>query len=546
MNNYKNTILYLALLATCPAWGQQTKKDSTLNRTVVVENQYNPEVMDAFKVNVLPSIEEPVISKKEISYATTIQQFNNWNPQIMRPISKEITLTPAKRGYLRGAYGNRNNVDLKGAYLWNITNRDQLDVMASLYGHSGNMKVENRDEKWDSRFFRTDASLNYIHNFKNVDFKIGGEFASQVFNYMRGINTPDINTNQHFYTGGARIDVTSNNEDSRFMYGIGTGLDIFQRKHAYNVMTTGSEDKLHTTAFFAGKIKESQRVGIKFSMDNVMYNTNNHDLTLLKFNPYYQLSNENIRLNAGLNIDIQTSYGSRFRISPDVNFDFTFAESYMITAKLTGHTQLNDYHQLNTLSPYWINETDLNTTYIPFDASLSLQGAPTGGIKFNIFGGYRIIKDELFANTKIEKDDIAFTGFEQKDANAAYVGATLDLGFSDFLDFHLGGEYFAWDVEKDMQWILAYKPQFTIDFSAEAKIIEHLSLGLNYNYEGRKEILGERANAVNDLSVKANYRILKNFDVFATVNNILNKTYYTTTGCPSQGFYVMGGVSFQF
>ena len=29
-----------------------------LERTVVVENQYNPEVMDAFKVNVLPKVEE--------------------------------------------------------------------------------------------------------------------------------------------------------------------------------------------------------------------------------------------------------------------------------------------------------------------------------------------------------------------------------------------------------------------------------------------------------------------------------------------------------
>ena len=35
------------------------KKDSVLNRTIVVENQYNPEVMDAFKINVLPEVAEP-------------------------------------------------------------------------------------------------------------------------------------------------------------------------------------------------------------------------------------------------------------------------------------------------------------------------------------------------------------------------------------------------------------------------------------------------------------------------------------------------------
>lgn len=41
-----------AVLPLVPAVAQQADKDSTLNRTVVVENQYHPEVMDAFKVNV--------------------------------------------------------------------------------------------------------------------------------------------------------------------------------------------------------------------------------------------------------------------------------------------------------------------------------------------------------------------------------------------------------------------------------------------------------------------------------------------------------------
>ncbi len=32
-------------------------KSSTLNRTVVVENEYNPNIMDASKINVLPRVE---------------------------------------------------------------------------------------------------------------------------------------------------------------------------------------------------------------------------------------------------------------------------------------------------------------------------------------------------------------------------------------------------------------------------------------------------------------------------------------------------------
>ena len=43
----------LAFLPLSAAYAQQ---DSTLNRTVVVENEYNPHIMDASKINVLPKV----------------------------------------------------------------------------------------------------------------------------------------------------------------------------------------------------------------------------------------------------------------------------------------------------------------------------------------------------------------------------------------------------------------------------------------------------------------------------------------------------------
>ena len=45
-------------LITIPNWVQaQTQaKDTTLSRTVVVEQEYNPDIIDASKVNVLPKV----------------------------------------------------------------------------------------------------------------------------------------------------------------------------------------------------------------------------------------------------------------------------------------------------------------------------------------------------------------------------------------------------------------------------------------------------------------------------------------------------------
>ena len=54
----------LGMMALTAAYAQQNNTE--LERTVVVENQYNPTVMDASKINVLPKVEEPSVPKSII------------------------------------------------------------------------------------------------------------------------------------------------------------------------------------------------------------------------------------------------------------------------------------------------------------------------------------------------------------------------------------------------------------------------------------------------------------------------------------------------
>ena len=57
---------------------------------------------------------------------------------------------------------------------------------------------------------------------------------------------------------------------------------------------------------------------------------------------------------------------------------------------------------------------------------------------------------------------------------------------------------------------------------------------------------GERADAVSDLYVSAQYELFRNILVYARLNNLLNKNYQYYEGCPAQGFNFLGGVSFRF
>lgn len=43
---------------------QQQAKDSTVNRTVIVEQEYNPDILDASKINVLPKVSRQLPAKE--------------------------------------------------------------------------------------------------------------------------------------------------------------------------------------------------------------------------------------------------------------------------------------------------------------------------------------------------------------------------------------------------------------------------------------------------------------------------------------------------
>ena len=90
-------------LITIPNWVQaQTQaKDTTLSRTVVVEQEYNPDIMDASKVNVLPRVEPPTVSKKAVEYDATLMPATQIPAGIMQAYTGKETQAKALPGYVR-------------------------------------------------------------------------------------------------------------------------------------------------------------------------------------------------------------------------------------------------------------------------------------------------------------------------------------------------------------------------------------------------------------------------------------------------------------
>ena len=531
----KSIIIAIGLGGLCmhPAYAQE-QSDTTLNRTVVVENQYNPEVMDAFKINVLPEVEEPAMPKQHIDYATSLRPFSAWGFTPMRAMTSDEKQQEAPRGYARAAYGTRNNVDARLSYLWDISRRDNVSFNASFYGMNGDVSSAFADaDDWKSRFYRTDVALGYQHDFRKVSLGIGGAFASQVFNYMPIAGEEDeeafVQGRQRYTLGEGYLRLASVEGELPIEFSFQTGLRSFSRAYDIYLMGNGSENNVHTLGFVSGTISEGQRVGIGFEMNNLIHDVSQTDYTLLQLNPHYIFEGEHIRLRAGMHVDAQFGHSGRLMVSPDVKFDVVFADSYRVYVHATGGTGLNDFRQLNELSPYWMQALQMKSTYTPVDLQTGLKGSPIPGLNFRLYGGYRVVKNEVFKGypSSMVRDFLyAYVPFAQEKAKVGYGGMGLAYQYKDWIDIELGGLYSHWDVKEGMDALLYLKPQFALDASIRANL--------------------ERAEDVNALSLSAGYEFFNRLNVFVGVNNLLNRTYLTETGYPVQGFNVMAGVSVRF
>ena len=390
---------------------------------------------------------------------------------------------------------------------------------------------------------------------------VGGDFASQVFSYMPNLFESFLQSeekteapsfgHQLFMSGGGYVGVSSVKDALPVEFAFQTGYKMFNRKHGIYIPEGISESVVNTKGYISAGIDDRQDIGVTFGMDNVFYDKSFSSYSLIKLRPYYSVKTESVSFTAGVNVDFQISNDGGLKLSPDVRFDYTFADNYLLYVHVTGNTRLNDFGTINGFSPFWVQSPiynsplQLNTTYTPYDAKIGLKASPFTGFGLGIYGGYRETRNELFSMPYSDEGGI-YNRIAQAKARVAYSGLSVDYSFRDILDFGLNGNFYSWDVQKEMEKLLWLKPLYSIGFNARAKVFKGFHAMAQYNYEGRKKTLGIKADAVNELNIGAEYLFNDRVNVFLKLNNLLNKNYVTESGYPVQGFNVMAGVSLNF
>lgn len=584
----------LAFLGTAAGVSAQedTSKEKNLNREMTLEREYDPTVQDASKVNTLPVIKEPAVKKMPINYATFT---------VPADPEKEMSLLPSgsimtdiqynkRRGYFNFGAGTYLNLNGDLGYHILSTDKDKLNVWFSHRSTNGKVKYIQLDEKVKAKLNDNMGGLNFSHAFDKLSLNMGVKYGYSGFNYYGlpidrikmsltdpGTTTStfgDLETNQVNQTIQVKAGVESK-EDAPVGYLLEVDYINFSHKYAMNKELDGPTEntvdvKFDLNAGFGG----NQKIGLGGNVEYFNYNLplsgftepylffeNHAEATL---SPYYKVMGDNWNIKLGVNAMFITGENKKVMASPNIEADVEVADKTVLYALATGKLYSNSMYETSQINRY-INPTEeLLPSRNFLDATIGIKSGVAPGFWFDVFGGYKVTKNDVFFVPSIGYTADNFANVSnafQADADKFFIGANLKYSYQQMFDINLKGVYNSWKVKnkalaeelkRDMEFKAYGKPEMEITAGVAVHPIEKLTVSLDYYLATGRQMLDLRTlqnvkmKNINELNLTGSYAFSDTFGFYVKLNNVLFQKYEVLYGYPLQSFSAMVGVNINF
>lgn len=560
------------------------EEEKNLNREMTLEREYDPSVQDANKVNTLPAVKQPTVTKRSIDYATFTVPTEPEKQLTTLPSGKIMTDMEynRRRGYLNLAAGMHLNIDGDFGYHILDTEKDRLDFSFSHRSTNGNIDYIQIDQDVKAKLNDNLGRLAYRHVFDKAIFNIGAKYGYSGFNYYGlPVSDPehletelekiDRETNQVNQTIGANIGVESK-EGASFGYLFDLDYINFSHKYgaakAFDGPTENTFDlRFNLFAPFGGNQQiglGGQAVYFNYSLPDEGCEFKNHaEVTL---NPYYRVEGENWKVKLGAKVMFVTGDDSEFMASPDIAADVKLAEKTQLYLNAGGKLYSNSMYEMAQLNRY-INPTEeVAPSRNWLDGVLGIRSGVVPGFWFDVFAGYKMTSsDVLFLPSRgIKLDEFGNFSEVERFVNTKqfYAGVNLKYSYLQYLDLRLKGVYNHWTADYDDSEPLnggvlpeiehAWgKPTAEITAGVTVRPIKNLALDLDYylatdRYSATRRGEDIKLDNINELNLRATYTFSPTIGVNVRLNNLLAQKYDIYYGYPAQGFNLMAGVNLNF
>ncbi|MGB0837785.1 MAG: hypothetical protein ACPGRE_06765 [Flavobacteriaceae bacterium] len=544
--------------------------DSLNTQVINVKTSYNPQVEEAYRIqsdvnNADLETAKPQTLNYQILPVTVASTFN---PQKGSIYKLPIFERPRDfQNYLYTGYGSNGLPEFIGLFQ-KQAGEQYFDLSTFYYGaqngipdltqdaisHRGDLKLSHQTEgkliHWNNAlsysfrgqtWYGTPTTINeqdldlinQLHNSQGVALNLKADF-------------------QDFFFQKSHLDIQTNfdNFDSQeFITNLGIGWDLEWNDTEVQIPLNF---RYQNTSF--ARTYADPEIDNPYTYQNFDMSTG-ASLAWSSWNKFY--------LSAGFDMhffqDLNSSEGN-FYFIPEVLARFNASDSFVLGAQLKGDFNPNSIGQFNHMNPYLAPSYDLKPTYSSYDAQVQFASSFSNRFELGLNIGYK--------NTE---DQVVFS------KNEALVNPVYAYQFGNSFQALYDGvktTYFEFLVEGQLtdELLLEFSAQYndyqmeTLDyFYNQAPFKSFLRL----NYQGAKwdsqfTLFGNsksydrymQAGAIDydlvenegfvDINLQFNYHFSRQFSVHLKLNNLLNNNYQEFSDYQTQGFQILGGLSYKF
>lgn len=543
----KNQILFslLFLLPLCS--NAQTTSPDSISRTVTVESVYNPVLVSAEKRLFLPEDQQVEIEKSAAVYADNVQNISSFSRTPL--FAKGVQLEEAKNypGYLRLGVGNRWNVDALAALRHNLGKSNVVDLWMSHDGHKGNIPYE--DTKWKSMLYNLETGASFTHKGKTGPMvKAELDAALHTYNYIVTNSQQAVVDRQKARNLGGALTIAGEWKDftpERDANYFGA-VDFHQWHQGSWMAADESVNEDHLSIDFGGKMDTGSRsaASLGVASDVMFYNNQGGYADYFSFavNPSWKVERSAWSFKAGLHVDFQTDEMRPAQVAPDFRFSIKPFDFLRVNLSADGGRTVRSFKELYAISPWWGGEKQLRQSFDLLNSRLQLDARIIDGVHVGAWGGYRIVKDGVFATT-LKTNGLLYTGLLNQDATVWNMGANAVASWKDVVTLTASVDYFSWRSEAS---VLEFAPEEDLKLNACTRIMDKLYADATLRYLRFVSVDGVRQPSVADLGLGARYTVLDNVSAFAKIENLLNRYSGLTPVYPQQGIHMLIGASLKF
>lgn len=497
-----------------------------------------------------------------------------------------------KNNYFRIGYGNYARILADGNLSAALDEKTDVGLDMHFLSTDGLKKLY----PWNSS--ASDAKIGgYLNSYaEKGKFNLSADYGFKDYNYY-GIYAmqPDsgIDLTQKTNVIGVRghYDFYSNEilNDARLETGFLS--DHFDAKESH--ISAGINLSKHGVALGGEEFLLNADLGLgveSLSNEFLLASRSENQLVNLAITPSITLARGEsyLRLGAGFNflssqystVDTPGSTNDKTYWFPQGELLIAAAPEFKFFAGVRGGVHMHSYADMLEENPFLLSDQQTKSTIEKYHVYFGLKGDLLENLKYEFKGGFgKLLDAQYFRANSLLDNNYTLNRSAYNFANtfsAAYSDADLsevtlqvqyfplaNLALDALVEYQkyklpdgmqiyykpevvssLGGRYTLLDNKLDLgARILLSSARYTNAFTIGSEPVDPMQEAMRYTWT---QVENEKLEGFVDMNVSAEYRIHKNFSIFALGNNLLNNNYQQFKGYKVLGAQVMGGVKIIF